>query len=406
MNNKNLTSLFLVVLLDMIGVGIIIPLITPLFQDTNIFFSTSILSVRNIWLGLLLASYPLAQFFAAPILGDLSDKFGRKPLLMFSMVGTLISRILFVVSIQTGLLPLLFFSRVLDGITGGNVSVALASIADFSKPEEKAKNFGMVFMAFGVGFIIGPVVGGVLGAYSIFGMLPQSTPLLLSTVLSVIVLGFLEFNYEETLVNKIREKSLDLLGSVKNVIKAFTKGELVSLFLVSFFFTFGFNFFTSFIQNFLVIDMKFSLTQIGYFFGYVGIWIAFTQGFLTGKLAQFYKSSTIISVGLIALVIGLLTQVFAKFVPQPYSIILLLLPLVAISNGLVSPNLTAEISNNGSKEEQGELVGISTSVQSLAMAIPPIIAGFASNIFTSLPILIGAFFVAVAFVIYFYYCKK
>lgn len=159
-------TIFLTVFIDLLGVGVLIPVMPLLLGDpTSPYYllPTGWSTEQGyVLLGLLTAVFPLMQFFATPILGQLSDKYGRKDILLISLFGTSLSYVLFAYGIMSRNLPLLFVSRALDGITGGNISVAQAAIADISLPENRAKNFGLIGMAFGLGFIFGSFLGGKL----------------------------------------------------------------------------------------------------------------------------------------------------------------------------------------------------------------------------------------------------
>ncbi|MGZ4048911.1 MAG: MFS transporter, partial [Bacteroidia bacterium] len=149
-----LFTIFLTVFIDMLGVGIVIPVIAALLMDPgySMLPAATSISTRTILLGFLIAAYPLAQFFGAPMLGALSDRYGRRKLLGLSLFGTLIGYLLFATAILEHNIFMLFASRILDGFTGGNISVALSAISDFSDEKSKSKNFGMVGAAFGLGF--------------------------------------------------------------------------------------------------------------------------------------------------------------------------------------------------------------------------------------------------------------
>ena len=152
---RTLPVVFAIILVDMLGVGILIPVIPLLLTDPAYPYHLG-LSMRSglITLGLLMATFPLLQFFATPILGQLSDRVGRKPVLIISIIGTSLSYVVFAIGIITKNVPLLFASRALDGITGGNIAVAQAAIADSTTPENRAKSFGIIGAAFGIGFIV------------------------------------------------------------------------------------------------------------------------------------------------------------------------------------------------------------------------------------------------------------
>ena len=159
------------ILIDTLGIGILGPILPQLLSNPNsphyLLGKDASASSGYIMFGFLVGIFPIMQFFATPILGQLSDRYGRKPVLALSLAGTALGYLLFAVGIVIKNIPLLFAARALDGITGGNLSVAQASIADVTPPSERTKNFGLIGAAFGVGFIIGPFLGGVLADPSV-----------------------------------------------------------------------------------------------------------------------------------------------------------------------------------------------------------------------------------------------
>ena len=198
MNNKVLFAVVFTIFIDLLGIGILIPVIPQLLANpaSPFYLLAQGVSIKTgyIILGFLTAIFPLMQFFATPLLGELSDRFGRKPVLAISLLGTCISYILFAIGILTKNLPLLFVSRGFDGITGGNIAVAQAAIADVSTPENRAKNFGLMGAAFGIGFILGPYIGGKLSDPNLISWFNAATPfwfaalLCFANVLSVVFL--------------------------------------------------------------------------------------------------------------------------------------------------------------------------------------------------------------------------
>ena len=148
----------------MLGVGIIIPVIPVIFFDpSSSFFAAEVSNTyRSVTYGFLIACFPFMQFFGAPLLGTISDRFGRKPILSISLLGTMVGYVLFAWAILQQNLILLFISRMIPGVMGGNIAIILSSIADISDEDSKIKNFGLVGMAFGLGFILGSTIGGLL----------------------------------------------------------------------------------------------------------------------------------------------------------------------------------------------------------------------------------------------------
>jgi DHA1 family tetracycline resistance protein-like MFS transporter len=222
--------LLLTIFIDLLGVGIVIPILAPLFliPFTSILPASYTHDQRVLLMGILSASYPLAQFLGAPLLGALSDRYGRKPLLILSLIGTLAGYLLFGLGVITKSLPLLFLGRIIDGFTGGNISIAQSAIADITKPENRARNFGFIGMAFGLGFVLGPYIGGKLIDPSIVSWFSQSTPYFFTALLTTINIGLVIFLFPETIKEKVKSK-IKLLSGFINLKKAFLIKNLRTL---------------------------------------------------------------------------------------------------------------------------------------------------------------------------------
>ncbi len=408
--NKKIWTLIAIVFLVMMGMTIVIPILPSLLLDlengllpvpdlSNLTEAQvqKIVLRRNIILGWLIASYPLAQFIGAPILGSLSDVYGRKKILILSLVGTFIGFILFIMGIESHSIGLLLAGRLIDGFTGGNVSIIFSAIADISKPEEKSKNFGLVSMAFGLGFILGPFLGGVLSDPSVSPSFSYVTPFYLTTLLTVLSIVAIMLFFRETFTPKADAPSgFNFWKGIQNLSLAFKYRDLRLLFTVFFFYAFGFNFFTQFFQVYLIHKFDFTQVQIGNTFGWIGIFIVLTQAILNRKLSMKYPSSTLVSVFMFSLSISIILLWF----PTDASWIYVILPFMAISQGMVSPNLLSIISGKAGDDRQGEILGVNQSVQSVATAIPPIASGYLVNFNAGLPIIIGSSLVMVAFLVF------
>ena len=401
MKSRNpLFALLFTVLIDMIGVGIVIPILAPIFlgSEGNLFLPNSTDAAKTITLGILLATYPFAQFFGAPYLGALSDVYGRKKLLLLSLGGTVIGYLLFGIGIITHSLPLLFLSRIIDGFTGGNISIAMSSIADISTPQTKTKNFGLIGASFGVGFIIGPWLGGQLADPQTVSWFNDATPLWVAAFLATINMILLTRNFQETLKpehTKTHSSAFSFLQGYINIKEAFQLIHLRKLFIISILYTLGFNFFTQFFQVFLVAKFHFSHADIGNFFGFIGIWIVIAQGLLVRPLSQKYTSLSILRIAMPLFSIVTLLYLF----PTVSWLLFCIVPFFSSLNGLIMPNLTTLVSNTADAKEQGKILGINQSLQSLAMTIPPLIAGFVFSIHINLPIIIASVLVACGWIV-------
>ena len=391
-------SIFITVFIDMLGVGIIIPVFAPLIvkNDLGIIPAQYDQASRQIIYGFLTATFAFAQFFGAPILGALADRYGRKRILNISLIGTLAGYIIFALAIHIKLLWLLFIARAIPGFMGGNISIALAALADLSDDKSKAKNFGLVGMAFGLGFIFGPFIGGVLGN------IDYSMPLWFTAGLTLINVLLVYIQFPETFKPK-SVRPITMLAGFHNILKAFTYREMSVILLVLFLQAFGFTFFTQFFPVFMIEKFAVSKAEIGKIFGFVGIWIAFTQGFITRKMAVKFAPTQILRFSLLGMSIAVLLNLLPDTLFWLYAV----QPLLAISQGLTQPNMTSVVSSLGTTENQGEILGIQASVQSLAFAIPPIIAGFISGIDYRYPIIAGSISLFLAFLVYtFFFTPK
>jgi DHA1 family tetracycline resistance protein-like MFS transporter len=416
MQNKSdkqlLIPVFLTVFIDLLGATLVLPILAPLFLDLQhgiwpIDISSlsnpakdipSIIRERTFIFGLLIASFPLAQFFGAPLLGAWADKAGRKKVLTISLIGTLIGYILFAIGVHQHWVWLLFAARILDGFTGGNISIAFSAISDVSTPETKTKNFGLIGMAFGLGFIIGPYIGGKLSDPNLVSWFNFETPFWFAAILCLVnIILVLRFFFET--LKTPSTKPIDLLQGFRNIAAAVNKPHLRKIFLVVFLVTFGFSIFTQFLQVFLIQKFSFSQSDIGDYFAFIGICIAITQGFITRLISKRLKPEMAVSIFMFTLAIALVLILF----PGQSMYLYLLSPLIAVSQGVMSPNLQTIVSNSGGPQEQGEILGMNQSVQSLAQGIPPIVAGIVVSINMYLPITLAAAFTLMAWFAFYIY---
>lgn len=397
LSGNPLAVIFLTVFVDMMGYGILIPIIPLVLADPGSPFYLLNVNIGPqqgyILLGLLVATYSIGQFFAAPIIGQLSDRYGRKKMLVLSLAGTCASYVLFGVALVVKNIPLLFLSRALDGITGGNISVAQAAIADITDPKHRAKSFGLIGAAFGLGFIFGPFLGGRLSDPSFVSWFNAATPFWFAALLSFTNVMSVVLFFPETLKKFNSEVRLAWTKSVANIFRAFSITSLKNLFATSFLYSAGFAFFVTFSGVFLINRFSFNQSSIGDFFAFIGIWVAFTQAIVTRKLASKAEERKVLKFTLL----GTGMSLFLFFLPTTWWELYLVVPFLSIFNGLSIANLTGLISRSAGQEVQGEVLGLNSSIQALATAIPPILSGYIAASFTpESPILVAAATIVVA----------
>ncbi|MEP6862528.1 MAG: MFS transporter [Deltaproteobacteria bacterium] len=352
----------MIVLVDVLGFTIVIPLLALYAErfGASKLVATTIVSV-----------YAICSLVSTPIIGKLSDRFGRKPLLLVSQAGTCVG---FLVLGNATALWMVFVGRILDGITAGNLSTAQAYISDHTAPENRAKAFGVIGVAFGIGFMFGPWLGGWLGdRYN------MHTPFLLSAALS-----FLSIICTWTLLP--REKPPQAAtGDAKAVAPAGPAGRRPNLFDISiyteyfrrhglgavylqfFLFTFAFSCFTSGFALFAEARFGWSAHQTGYMFAYAGVLGIILQGGLIGRLVKKFGEIKLALAGFIAVVIGYVMMGFA----YTLTMIVITATINSFGNGVLRPVLTSRITQLVGRHEQGVALGISGSLSSAAMTLAP-----------------------------------
>ncbi len=382
-----LLPIFTTVLIDMIGVGIVIPVIAPLFLSAHSPFAGIGWSyvVRTLFIGLLAAIYPLMQFFGAPYLGALSDRWGRKPVLVLSLAGTLVGYVFFALAIYWKLVWLLFLSRALDGFTGGNSSTAQSAISDISTPEEKPRNFALTGVAFGLGIIVGPYLGGKLADPSVVHWFTPATPFWFAAILTFLNIILVLWRFKETLRTRLRTP-LTFLAGAHNIKRAFSLGNVRVALLVTFLFTAAFNFYTQFFQVLLIQKFSFTESAIGDLYGYAGLWLTIMLGFAPRWASRFWKPHQILPWSLLLMALSLA----GLMLPNVTWLIYGIAPFLALGIGLTQPNITTITSSLADEKSQGEILGINQSVNSLAMVIPPVISGLLVAAYVYLPLMIAS----------------
>jgi MFS transporter, DHA1 family, tetracycline resistance protein len=356
-----LLLIFLTVFIDLIGFGIVIPIL-PLYAASPDFHASPTA------IGWLIGSFSLAQFFFTPILGSLSDRVGRRPVLLFSVLGTSLA---FLTMGLAGSFWVLLAARVFDGVTGGNIGTAQAYIADVTPPEERAKGLGLIGAAFGLGFIFGPAIGGVLSHH--FGL---SSPFYFSAALALVNAILIYFFLPESLAAK-SDAPVRLGAHFGRIWGAVRGPGLAHLVLLFFVVTLAFGTYQSTFALFAKEQYGYTPDQIGYLFAYVGVIGAAVQGGLVGRLVKRFSERALLVAGLMILAATFFAAPFAKALAP----LLAVLGVMSVGGALASNLLPAQISRRAAGGEQGSVLGVTQSAGSLARFIGPVWGGLLFNAF-------------------------
>jgi DHA1 family tetracycline resistance protein-like MFS transporter len=397
-NRFPLFILLLTIFLDWMSIGLVYPMFSSMiFHPGAHFFPIETSDVvRGTWLGILLAAGPLAQFFSSPIVGALSDQKGRKPLLIKTLLIIIVGYLLCALGVFSESLLLLLVGRVIVGVGTGNAAVVFAAIADISRPEEKAKQFGLAGMASGIGFTVGPFLGGALSSWSF------ATPFLFSIVFSLINLTLLIFWFAET-HHVRRNVQLSLSLGLKNIKKAFQIPALRALFLTFFFFCAGWSFYWEFIPVTWIQEYHLNPSQVGNFYAYGAAFYAVSSGLLIRPIVSRFKPLPVLFIALILLIVAIVPLLFFSNVALFWWYI----PIQQFLASLVFPTGTTIISNSVGEDSQGEIMGILQSVDSFAFASSPLIAGAFVGLSFQAPIVVsGAFMLLACLVLLCSYRRK
>jgi MFS transporter, DHA1 family, tetracycline resistance protein len=405
----------LTIFLDLLGFGIIIPLM-PQYAESY--------GAGPLQIGLLMSCYSLMQFLFVPVWGRLSDRVGRRPILLISIAGSVLSFTLLGLSNS---LVMLFFCRLLAGLTTANFSVAQAYVADVTAPEHRARGMGLVGAAFGLGFVVGPFVGGEL--YPLHLSLPLgltvrsgTAPFFFAAILSAVNLALAYRRLPESLpVEKRGVVAGSGFFTAHRLVDAMRRPQVGALFSVFFLVTLAFSMMEATLILFGQARLAMTPVQAGRFLGYLGVLMVVVQGGMVGRLVRRFGEKRLLLAGGILMVPGffliapvgeqlILSALRLLTVPESFlatpaagylALAIAMLPL-AIGSGICQPSLNALVSRRSDTKDQGGVLGINQSLGSLARVLGPIIGTNAFREFgVGSPFLLGSVVIALATVLAF-----
>ncbi len=362
----SLLFIFFTVLIDVIGLGIIIPIFPKMITT----LSGQDLSNAAMIGGWLMFTYAIMQFIFSPILGGLSDQFGRRPVLLISLFGLGVD---YLVTAFAPTLFWLFLSRIFAGIAGSSYTTATAYIADISSPEKRAQNFGMIGVAFGLGFIIGPVIGGTLGQYG------YKVPFLVSAGLAFINMIYGYFVLPESLSKENRRKFDIKRANPVGALIQLRKYPLIIGLAISFFLLYIAGHANQSTWTFITMEkFEWDEAMVGYSLGVIGFLVALVQGGLIRVVIPYFGEKKSIYIGLAFYILGFGLYSLAS---EGWMLFLFMIPFCL--GGIAGPTIQGLISNQVPDNEQGELQGALTSLISITSIIGPLIMTGLFYYFTS-----------------------
>jgi multidrug resistance protein len=347
--------LFLTVFIHLLGFGIIIPLL-PYYAETY--------GAGGLTVGLLTSSFSLAQFLFAPLWGRLSDRVGRRPVLLASLLVTGVSYLVFAAATS---LPVLFASRILAGIAGAAISTAQAYVADTTTPAERTKGMGLIGAAFGMGFIFGPATGGILSQWGF------AVPAYAAAGLAFVAAIFAFFRLPESLPPGTRSEAITSRHAPIAFVHALRRPRIGPVLVTFFVATLCFAGMEAVLALFCEHRYGLGPTQLGLLLMYVGVVSAVMQLTLVGRLVRRFGERALVRAGLLCMALAFI----ACGAAPPLAVFLLSMGVVAVGSGLSTPSLSGLASLVTPVDEQGGVLGIYQSLGSLARAVGPFLGGMA-----------------------------
>jgi MFS transporter, DHA1 family, tetracycline resistance protein len=371
MKQASLFIIFLTVFIDLIGFGLVTPILPVYIKN---------MGATNIEIGMITSAYALMNFIFTPLLGSYSDRFGRRPIILATISINVIAFLIFGLAES---LPILILSRLFSGIGSANISAAQAYISDISTPENRAKSMGMIGVAFGLGFVFGPLFGGVLNQF--YGIHSVGYA---ASALCLVNLVWAYFSLPESLKVKNVTAEIQFIP-IQDYKKALNQSIIRELFILNWVYIAAFMMMQTYSSLLWKEHYGLDDHQILYIFAFIGITTAFVQGSLIGIMVKKFGEQRLLYYGCIFMIFGLgILPLMPKYLFVHG--VVLSITSIAFGAGCLSPSMTSLLSQHTERQEQGKMLGLSQSFGSLARVVAPSLGGLLYNLAYWLPFVGGA----------------
>ncbi|MCX7120469.1 MAG: MFS transporter [Gammaproteobacteria bacterium] len=385
--------LFLVIAIDSMGLGILFPILSAMLISHQSHFLSVDMSnfLRELIYGLTIGIFMIAWFFGSAILGDLSDITGRKKALMICLIGATLGYGISAIAIGFHSILFLIVGRVLAGFTAGSQPIAQAAIVDVSTPENRARNIGYILLAVSIGFVLGPIMGGILSNDHLVSWFGFATPLYFAGTLSFLNCIVLYFTFSETFI-RTKKIKIRLHYAIQIFIEAFKSKSIRMMSLVLLIETAGWSEYFTFVSQFLLRRFHYSASEVSFFIAVLAIGFSIGFGFLVNPVVKRFNLQNAVIVNLlIASSLCLITAM-----THIVAVIWICAVLIGMSVALLYSILITIFSNQVSAQEQGWVMGITNSVSALSFGVTAFMSGFAANLNAAFPIYLACVGLALA----------
>ena len=394
---RTLAVLFAALFIDQMDSGMLLPVLPALLTDPD---NPAFLLAKGgdakqkgeLLIAVLGAAYAVPAFLSQPVLGQLADRFGRRPLLLAAFTGSAVSYALFAVGVHLESVWMLAGARVVDGFTAGNVIIGMAALADATEDDERTRYFGYFTAALSLGFVVGPLLGGFLGNPEGPSWTGPATAFWVAGGLNAVVVGLFAWLFQETLADDDRQQGegLEIGRAFSNAREAAGDDGRRSTYLLLLLYVAGYTFYSTFYSVVLEDSVGMDTTGVGVYFAALGLGFMAVQLFVVDPVERRFGGPKALGVALALTAVSVGLSALATSAWMAYALI----PLFALGNGLIEPLVSSIISRSAGGSTQGRVQGVRGSVDALGRAAPPFVAGpLAAAGSPAWPVLLGAGFV-------------